>query len=197
MPRMLSSLQRTQGARPAVISLNNRAGKARPRTVLAVVDKWSAQPSQLRSLYSCTTGNSGARIRIDAVHHCCPTKTKTEHGTLAPMLAVLAGGASGKGRGRLSVLSCRGARPFATLRTSRYDYAQVPLQAGVVAASSHRQGTPNGRAASNIGLGVSPRRPPLLRVRRHAQQQEQQQRRWYSSEDGFGGGQHFPHSDQV
>ena len=89
--------------------------------------------------------------------------------------------------------SIRGARPFTTLRSARYEHSQVRVQVGF--CTSIEGATPSLRhGTSRLGRDW---RHAQQQQRQQQQQQQQQQQRMYSSKDGFGGGQHFPHSDQV
>lgn len=181
---MLSSLTRTQGARPAVASLSNKAGTLQPRSPAIPTDtsKWASQPQ----VQVCGLSRSNFATAAKSEDLCSGPKAGLAFADVARTPGAWIGrGSSMEGRGAVRTGSTRGARPFSTLRSARYQNSRVGVQVGFCA--SVEGATPslrNGTARLGIDL-------------RHAQQQQQQQRRMYSGKDGFGGGQHFPHSDQV
>lgn len=180
MPRMLSSLTRTQGVRPAVASLSNKTGTLQARSPAIATDesKWAAAPQ----VQLC--GLSRSNLVTAAKSEDLGSGPKA--GLAFADVARTPGAWIGKGlfiEGRSAVCtgSTRGARRFATLRSARYQNSRVGVQVGF--CTSIEAATPSlGQGASRLAIDW-----------RHAQQQ----RRMYSGKYGFGGGQHFPHSDQV
>ena len=186
MPRMLSSLTRVQGARPAVASLSSKAGNLQARFLSIASDhrKRAELPIQICGLSTSNFATAGKRDL------CSGPKA----GLAAPDVARKPGawidsGLSIEGRRVVRTASIRGARAFATLRSARRENQQAGVQVGFCTCIDGGK--------SKLRHGTSSR---VWRNWRHSQlqqQQQQQQRRMYSSKDGFGGGQHFPHSDQV
>ena len=181
MPRMLSSLTRTQGVRPAVASLSNKAGALQARSPSIATDKskWAEAPQ----VQPCGLSRGNFVTAAKSEDLCSGPKAGLAFAYVARKPGAWIGrGLSTEGRSDVCTGSTRGTRRFAALRSARYHNSQVGVQVGfctsiVGATPSLRQGT------SRAGIDW-----------RHAQQQ---QRRMYSGKDGFGGGQHFPHSDQV
>lgn len=181
---MLSSLSRTQGARPAVLSLSNRAGTPRPQSSAGAVDKWPSRDRQAPSVSIVTPAHSTSAGSFSA-------KSRQSHGASSSALGKArisgVGNGAAQGRCKLSVQAHGATQSVAEqLRSPRCDNGL---------SSCVQLGSSGGLVrAPEAGLAPAPR-PPAGRERGRAHQQ--QRRRSYSSKDGFGGGQHFPHSDQV
>lgn len=188
---MLSPLRRAQGAGPTVQAVAKRVGTSRSQPPAVSAANWSTQESQSRGVF--TTSNFSSPSVSESAHGFSSAKEELAATSAARVLGVGGGTrATNKGTGALT-RPAEGARPLVTLCTSVHDCSQVPVQGGRIST---------GRATSINRLGASsPSAQERGSADHHHHQlqhlQHRQQRRLYSSKDGFGGGQHFPHSDQV
>lgn len=187
---MLSSLPRSHGARPAVHFLG-RSGVGSPRLrspVCVPANQWLRQQSN--AVFAVSRAEN-----VEQAQHssCCNRRVDGNETGLGAARALESGVAMlfstrFKEGGRVSVTIGQEVRRFVTLR-------RTSTAAQVGHASSRR-----GIAVQSDGGWPCLGRGGHTPWRQRKQQPRQgvlQQRRAYSSKDEFGGGQHFPHSDQV
>lgn len=192
MPSMLSSLPRSQGARP-VVQLLGSSGVGSPRSRSPVCLPANGWPQQQNDAVFAVSRAEGRTASChDARCCCCNCSRVHRSATRLGAARALESGvarvtARGNERGGRSVMIGQEARPRGASATT------VVVQVGRSDRGMAVQS--EGRSPSSLGRGHTP-----WRQRKQQQRQglvQHQQQRAYSSKDGFGGGQHFPHSDQV
>lgn len=180
---MLYALPRTQALWPGVLSSSARPGASRlrsqPRNVRHVFRRRPVNQDRCNAS-STTTKDPPADPALERV--AWPSELKARMGML------------GKGVRGSSCSIRSGLRAFATASrcgSGSRSFHEAAMGRNNCTANSTNAPSIIGRNGARWG---SLKRSLELRV---PQQQPRQQRRSYCSDDGFGGGKPFPHSDQV
>lgn len=189
-PSMLSSLPRSHGARPAVHFLG-RSGVGSPplrSPVCVPANQWLRQQSN--AVFAVSRAEN-----VEQAQHsssCCNRRVDGNETGLGDARALESGVAifsarCKEGRGFSGTIG-QEVRRFVTLR-------RTSTAVRVGHASSRRGITVQSEGGWPwLGRGGN---TPWRQRKQQPRQGVVHQRRAYSSKDGFGGGQHFPHSDQV